>query len=84
MPQGFEVGSNRLGGLMVERKNRLTIGLVLEPIAEVARQGLGNRLVGRSTVLRAAGSEEDTGIGSIDAKRLCCQASQLLNSKSGR
>jgi hypothetical protein len=81
---GFQVGSNGLGGLMVQRKDGTPSGYVAEPVAKFARQGNRDRLVGGLAVLGAASTEKHARLGATEAERFRRQASQLGNPKASQ
>jgi hypothetical protein len=67
---GFQVGTDRLGGLMVQREHGFPGGHVLDPASQVGNQRLRDRLIGRAPVLRAAGAEEDGRVRTIEPETL--------------
>ncbi len=79
---GLQVGSDRLGGVVIERKHGLSTRLVPNPVAEFMGKGLGDWLIRRLPVLRAAGFHSNDGLGTIQAERLRSQAPQLIHAKT--
>jgi hypothetical protein len=60
---GLQVGSDCLGGLVMERKNGTPTRLVGKPEAKFARQGQRDRLV-----LGATSTEKHARVASIEAE----------------